>query len=228
MKQRLVTNGALFVMLLGLLGCETMKEHKVASGAVIGGAAGAVVGGVIGAHGGHAGTGAAIGAAAGAALGGGVGYLLDRQQKKYEQVRDVKVERTPQRKDPVTQKVEPEHLTLRMSSELLFAKNSSTLSPHGTTKVREIADILNQDKDSNVIVKGYASAEGRDAYNYALSQRRANMVCDTLITNGVAPARITTRGLGASNPIADNSTEAGRAMNRRVEIEVFPSRPAGQ
>ena len=215
-------------LILGPLGCQTMQEHKIASGAAIGGAAGAVVGGVIGAHTGRAGAGAAIGAATGAALGGGVGYFLDRQQKKYEQIRDVEVQRTPQSKDPASQKVEPEHLTLRLSSEVLFEKNSSDLSPRGTAKVREIAEVLNEDKDSTVIVKGYASADGSDEVNYSLSQRRANVVSDTLITSKVAPARVTARGLGASNPIADNSTEAGRALNRRVEIEVVPSSAAGR
>ena len=76
-------------------------------------------------------------------------------------------------------------------------------------------------KDPSVafILKGYASAEGTDAHNMALSVDRANSVKAYLVNSGVSTANLTTKGFGEANPVADNGTEAGRIINRRVEIK---------
>lgn len=219
-------------------GCETMREHKVASGAVIGTAAGAAAGAAIGGKGDRL-EGALIGGAAGAAIGTGVGYYLDRHAKRYERVQGVEVVKVPQqtteplppspsyaeagRTDPLPTTTAPPHLTLRISNEVLFAKDSSVLRAEGVDKIRQIAEILNEDSTARVVVKGFASSEGSDSYNLRLSQDRATMVKNQLIADGnVAESRITALGFGESSPIADNSTEAGRARNRRVEIDVIP------
>jgi OOP family OmpA-OmpF porin len=70
----------------------------------------------------------------------------------------------------------------------------------------------------NYVLKGYASAEGTAEHSQKLSEDRANSVKTYLVNAGVAAARITANGYGTSNPVADNSTEAGRILNRRVEI----------
>ena len=226
----------LFLPLLlgGLIGCQTMSENKIASGAAIGGVTGALAGGVIGHQSGHATEGALIGAAAGAAVGSGVGWVLDRQAKKFDEIEDVEVETyeessgdtgTYSQGGETGGAVEPEpaHLTLRMDSEVLFEKGSSQIKPEGSQKLAEIAQVLRDYPDSKIMVKGYTSSEGGDAFNQDLSQRRADVVRNHLIANKVAPGRITAIGMGSSNPIASNDTEIGRMQNRRVEIDVFPS-----
>ena len=213
-------------LLLAPMGCATMKEHKIASGAVIGAATGAAAGALVGGKG-DRGKGAAIGAAVGAAAGGGVGWYLDRRAKRFKQIEDVEVETV----EPVKTKEEPgqtaeetkPHIKLRLSDEVLFDKGSSALKPEGVQKVGEIAAALREDPEGHAIVKGYTSSEGPDEANLLLSQRRAEVIRSQLIANRVAATRITAVGMGESNPIADDATEAGRAKNRRVEIEVFPS-----
>ena len=202
------------VILMGLTGCQTMKEHKKTTGAVLGAATGAAAGAVIGHQSGNRTEGALIGAAAGAAIGTGVGALLSRQAEQLEKIEDVEVQ--------TDQTAGNEHLVVRMSSEVLFEKSSSALKPQGLSRLAEIAVVLRESPESRVIIKGYASAEGEDEYNMKLSQRRADSVRNALIGERVAQSRISALGMGESNPIAGNDTEAGRASNRRVEIEVFP------
>lgn len=69
-----------------------------------------------------------------------------------------------------------------------------------------------------VVVEGYTDSIGSDAYNMKLSERRAETVRDFMVSKGISPTRITTRGFGKANPIASNKTAEGRAENRRVEI----------
>lgn len=195
-------------------GCQTMSDHKIASGAVLGTLVGAAAGAVISDD---SGKGALIGAAAGGLLGTGVGYYLNNQAKKLEAVEGVDVVHVP-----ATQ-MEPEHLTLQMQASILFEVGSSALKQAGTMKVAEVSATLREYPNSTIIIKGYASSEGADDYNLALSKRRAEMVRNTMIGNHVAPSRITAVGMGESSPIGDNSTESGRSMNRRVEIDIFPT-----
>jgi outer membrane protein OmpA-like peptidoglycan-associated protein len=201
-------------LLIAPLGCETMSEHKTATGAAIGTVTGAVIGGVIGHQSGHRTGGAAIGAGVGAALGAGAGYWLDRRTQRLNSVRDqaTTVESYPAGEYPTTngQEYVPEHIVLRLSDWMVFNKDSSSISPEGTRKLNEIAGILEENPRERIIIRGYASTEGAD------------MVAKHLIGRGLNPARIIALGMGASNPIADNATEAGRAQNRRVEIEIFP------
>jgi outer membrane protein OmpA-like peptidoglycan-associated protein len=109
-----------------------------------------------------------------------------------------------------------------MNSDVLFPVGSSALSDVGRGKIREIAQVLTQYPDSDVFVRGYTSSEGEDQMNFELSQRRAEVVRNELIADGVDAARVDARGMGESNPIATNDTEPGRIQNRRVEINVVP------
>jgi outer membrane protein OmpA-like peptidoglycan-associated protein len=77
---------------------------------------------------------------------------------------------------------------------------------------------LAADMSATVTVEGHTSSEGADAYNQALSQRRAQAVVDDLVRRGIPASRLAAAGRGESRPIADNSSETGRSLNRRVEI----------
>jgi outer membrane protein OmpA-like peptidoglycan-associated protein len=113
-----------------------------------------------------------------------------------------------------------------ISTGLLFTTSSSDLSPHARAKLHEVASALKTDPQSNnVIVEGYTDDRGTDAYNAALSMRRAQSVADFLESEGIPKDRVTTEGLGPQNPVSQAQTPEGRALNRRVEITI---RPAGQ
>lgn len=220
--QKKIAGMALVAMLAGggLTGCQWMDEHRTATGAT----AGAVVGGVAGRAIGGDTKGALIGAAAGAAIGGGVGYVLQRQKDAFDRIDDVEAQQTtinlpPQAGAPAQQ---AQALQVTVGSDVLFEQGSSALSARGVQKLREVAQVLNQDPNSKIVVMGYTSSEGADQMNLELSQRRANVVMNQLIAYGVAPARLQAVGMGESDPVATNDTEAGRVQNRRVEIIVVP------
>jgi outer membrane protein OmpA-like peptidoglycan-associated protein len=112
---------------------------------------------------------------------------------------------------------------LVISTGLLFAKDSSDVSPHARAKLHEVAGALKTEPQANsVIVEGYTDDTGTLAYNTALSERRAQAVADLLESDGIPKDRVTTQGLGPQNPVTQATTPEGRAMNRRVEIVIRP------
>jgi len=74
--------------------------------------------------------------------------------------------------------------------------------------------------DTMVKIEGHTDSQGSSDYNAQLSQRRAEAVRNFLVTNGVAPERITAQGMGEDYPIATNSSASGRQQNRRVEVTI--------
>ena len=82
-----------------------------------------------------------------------------------------------------------------------------------------MSKLINADVVSIKVV-GHTDSQGSDAYNQKLSERRASSVAAFLLSNGLAPEKLTSQGLGESQPVADNSTEEGRAQNRRVELQI--------
>ena len=88
-------------------------------------------------------------------------------------------------------------------------------------QLARVAEFLVENPDRNVLIEGHTDSTAPDAYNLALSQRRANAVEDFLITQGVDPTRMSSDGYGEQLPIASNDTTAGRQANRRVELVVL-------
>jgi outer membrane protein OmpA-like peptidoglycan-associated protein len=101
-----------------------------------------------------------------------------------------------------------------------FDFDKATLTAEGRRRVADAARTLKDHSSVRVSVDGYTDSIGSDAYNQALSERRARTVATHLEEEGISRSRMTVKGYGESRPIADNSTEAGRAKNRRVEIIV--------
>ena len=229
-KRSRVVAWLLMLALLALpTGCQTMSQHKIASGAAIAALAGAAAGAAIDKN--KRKRGAAIGAVAGAAIGGGIGFYLKKRAERYQAIEDVDVQTyeppadagpPPANPTAPTAETTMPYVKLTVGAEVLFAKDSATLSATGAAKVAEVAAALREEQNSDIVVKGYTSSEGAEDYNQALSERRAEAVRAHLIAGGVAAGRIAAVGLGESNPVADNSTEYGRQQNRRVEIVVFP------
>ena len=182
----------------------TTKVSKTGVGAGIGAAAGAVLGQVIGKD--------TKGTAGGAAVGAVIGNIFDRQEKELKtklKGSGVEVERTGQGEIKL---VAPENIT--------FDTNSSIIKPKFEDLLDKVAEVLQKYPDSDIIVSGHTDSTGNDSINEPLSRNRASSVSSYLISKGVKSSRITSVGYGSRQPIASNSTEAGRAQNRRVEIKV--------
>lgn len=103
---------------------------------------------------------------------------------------------------------------------LAFGNDGVSLTPEDNDILIRVADKLKACPAANVTVNGYTDNAGSEAINIPLSTQRATAVAEYIITNGVARARVTVKGLGSANPIAGNDTPEGRAKNRRAEIVV--------
>lgn len=154
-----------------------------------------------------------IGAGIGALAGGAVGNYMDRQEAELRrQTAGTGVDVIRAGDD----------LILRMPSGITFPVDSYSIQPGAQLTLTEVARTLVSYDQTYIDVLGHTDSTGSDAYNDALSQRRAQSVADYLSTRGVARARMGIRGFGETQPIASNDDEAGRSQNRRVEIKVVP------
>ena len=117
---------------------------------------------------------------------------------------------------------EPVYETTTLASGALFDFNSDALKPEGKEALLAVRDDIRA-KGASVVdidVVGHTDSVGPEAYNQQLSVRRATTVRDFLVANGADPNIIDVSGMGETSPVADNSTKAGRAQNRRVEVKV--------
>ena len=186
---------------------------KTVKGGIIGGLGGAAGGAILGrVIGGKSGT--AKGAILGAVVGGAGGALIGRKMDKQaaELRRDL---------EGATVERVGEGIKITFASGILFASNSSTLTSAATGNIDELAATLQKYADTNIVIDGHTDSSGSDAINQPLSQRRAQAVANELTTKGVDTSRITATGYGSSQPVAPNTTEAGKASNRRVEVAIF-------
>jgi outer membrane protein OmpA-like peptidoglycan-associated protein len=108
-------------------------------------------------------------------------------------------------------------------SDVLFDFNKYTLKPDAREKLAKVSGILLAYPNLKLQVEGYTDNIGTDEYNQKLSEERAGTVRDYLVAASVVDANITATGYGKSNPIADNSSNSGRAQNRRVQLVVSGS-----
>jgi len=192
---------------------ERKGMSKAVKGGIIGGLGGAVVGGVAGRMiGGKSGT--AKGAIIGAVVGGTAGALIGRKMDKAaaELRRDL---------EGATVERVGEGIKITFASGILFPSNSATLTEEAAGNITQLGETLKKYADTNVLIEGHTDASGSDAINQPLSERRARAVANTIIADGVDEARVTSKGYGSSQPVADNTTAAGKAANRRVEVAIF-------
>ena len=106
-------------------------------------------------------------------------------------------------------------------SDILFDVDKATLKAGAHANIRRIAAVLDQYPDNAIVVEGHTDSQGSDAYNQKLSEDRAASVRAGLVTGGVDPGNITSKGFGESQPVSTNDTPAGRQQNRRVEVVVL-------
>ncbi len=103
---------------------------------------------------------------------------------------------------------------------ILFDTGRASIKDESVAVLRSIIEILNEYPNAKFVVEGHTDSVGRESTNQRLSDSRANSVKDYLVSNGVDQFRLSAKGYGESNPIASNRTRAGRAQNRRVEINL--------
>ncbi|ROL78423.1 OmpA family protein [Pseudomonas vranovensis] len=113
-----------------------------------------------------------------------------------------------------------EVITLSDQGAVMFAFDSAQLTSAAQQQLQALTSKLNGANVTSVKVVGHTDSQGSDAYNQALSERRASSVAEYLISQGLSPAKVTSQGQGESQPVADNDTDAGRAQNRRVELHL--------
>src|SRR5690606_18937876 len=211
---------ALSAMALALSGCANMSETQRDTGT--GAAIGAVAGGLIGAAtaGGNKGKSAATGAAIGAALGAGGGYLWSQNMQKQR----AEMEQATAGTGIGISQTTDNQLKVDIPADVSFDVGRHAIKPNMRPVLDRLASTLNQHPVTTVTIIGHTDSTGSDAVNDPLSINRAAATRDYLVQRGVSAQRIAIDGRGSRQPVADNSTASGRAMNRRGEI--FLAEPA--
>ena len=206
---------------LALTACTTTNPYtgqsqlsNTAGGTLLGAGGGAVAGALVGAVvGGDPRVGALIGAGVGGLPGAAIGSYMAQQEAELRaqlQGTGVSVTRVGNQ------------IILNMPSNITFATDSSTVQPQFNSTLVSVALVLKKFDKTIVDVYGHTDSQGDDAYNLSLSQRRAVSVATILSSQGIDQRRFYIEGKGETAPIASNATEAGRAQNRRVEIQLSP------
>ncbi|WP_372882917.1 OmpA family protein [Psychromonas sp.] len=204
------------LMLVTLLtGCARQSAttgEQETNTATKGALGGAVIGAIAGAATGKKNA-AVFGALGGAAIGGGIGYYFDQQEAA---LRDELLNSGVQVK-----RVGENELQLIMAQGIGFATGSYELSGSIFQTLNGVAKILNEYPKSSLRIIGHTDSVGSSESNLTLSERRAESVGEYLIRQNVKSGRLSTTGYGERRPIATNDTAAGRAANRRVEINII-------
>ncbi|MGE8296395.1 MAG: OmpA family protein [Pseudomonas sp.] len=214
-RRNLIAATAFMAMLAGCTTNPYTGESQAGKAGIYGGI-GAATGAVIGAATSSKKDrtkGALIGAAVGGAAGGGYGYYVDTQEAKLRQTLQgtgVQVQRNG------------DDLKLIMPGNITFASNSADIAAGFYPTLNSLVLVFKEFNKNGVNIVGHTDSTGSQELNQSLSQRRAQSVANYLTANGVPGQRISAYGAGPSQPIASNATEAGRAQNRRVEINLRP------
>lgn len=217
MRAKWITKLIMGVSAVAMLisGCATNPDgsyeyKKTGLGALGGAALGAGAGALIGGKS-HRGRNAAIGGLSGAVVGGAVGNYMDRQAAALKQsMPEAEVIR------------DGDKVFVALPSGILFDLGKDVLKPSAKESLSKAAATL-RDSQTNIIIQGHTDSSGSDSINQPLSERRADRVREFLASQGVPASRMTAVGYGSSRPAVPNDTEANRALNRRVQLEISPN-----
>ncbi|MDH3453561.1 MAG: OmpA family protein [Desulfuromonadales bacterium] len=206
------------MMLWGCAQPQTKTQQGAMYGTGIGAAVGAGLGQVIGGNTKSTLIGAGIGAALGGVAGGSIGRYMDNQEAALQQQFAASDAANVQRNADV--------LAVTFKSDVLFDVNSASLKAGANTEINRVSQVLMQYPQTDIQIAGHTDSTGSEVYNQQLSERRAMSVQNALANQGVAANRMRAIGFGEGQPVADNSTEAGRQLNRRVVVTIAPQ-PGG-
>jgi outer membrane protein OmpA-like peptidoglycan-associated protein len=221
-----IANSAVKATLVAVLaagfiaGCQTTDpytgEQKTSSamfGALIGAGTGAAIGMISGHDAKQRRQRALVGAGVGALAGGAVGGYMDKQESEL---------RALMRDSGVTVTRKGEDIILNMPGNVTFRTASADLNAQFFKVLDGVAQVAKKYDKTIIEIAGHTDNVGDANYNKQLSQRRASAVAQYLMSKGVIEPRIMTAAGGEEHPIASNSTEQGRAANRRVEVTLAP------
>ena len=209
-----VTGITLAMGMLAVASCGTNQG----TGALIGAGGGALVGGIIGKLAGNTAVGAAIGGAVGAGTGAIIGRHMDKVAEQAKQIENAKVEKVQDANGLEAVKV-------TFDSGILFATNKADLNASSKSALAKFSNTLKSNNLLLVDIYGHTDSSGNDGINIPLSNKRAQSVANYLMQCGVSSSQFKNiAGKGSSEPVADNSTAAGKQQNRRVEVFLYASK----
>lgn len=206
------------VLTMSLVNCKAVDNaNNKQKGAVIGATGGSILGAIIGNNIGKGGNGE-LGAVIGGVVGGGAGVLIgnkmDKQAQKIEQeIPGAQVERVD---NGIV-------VTFDENSGVYFATEKYNVNTASQETLNKLANVFKEYPDTKILVVGHTDSAGNDDYNMTLSKERAVAVTNYLKEKGLDSSRFTTNWFGESQPKNDNSTAAGRAKNRRVNVAIVPN-----
>ena len=205
-----------------LAACTTTTQNgdtdrnNAATGAIIGAVAGALLGSQVDDDG-NRDRGILVGAAAGAAAGAGIGVVMDRQENEFRAA----LEEEQRRSEIEIERVRDDLLKLTFDSEVTFDFDSALIKSDFQSSLNKVSDVIAK-YESEAEVVGHTDSRGSESYNQQLSEKRAMAVKIYLLEHGTEIRQLSSSGRGETQPRATNETEAGRQLNRRVEIFVTP------
>lgn len=211
---KVLTVGTLCALMVST-GCSTMNNAQ--RGTAFGAGGGAALGAAIGAIAGS-GKGAAIGAAIGTAVGAGAGALIGRRMDKQQAELEAQMAKSNVGIEETTDQNGLQAIKVTFPDGILFASGKSDLNSASSSELSKLATSLAQNPDTDITINGHTDNTGSRTVNERLSLERAKSVQNFMVGQGLASGRFTSNGLAYDVPVADNSTAAGRAQNRRVEI----------
>lgn len=199
---------------IALSGCAANDPYqRTKTGAAIGAVAGAVLGHQLDGR-----SGRYVGAAVGALAGGAVGNYMDKQEQEFgAALADEQSQNAVE-----VQRLQDETLKIDIANEVSFDFGRAEIKPSFRTTLDKVGGVLQRYPNSVVHVVGHTDSVGSDATNQRLSEQRALAVVDYLASIGIARDRLRSEGRGETEPRDTNATEAGRQLNRRVELYVKP------
>jgi len=190
-------------------GCASTNTEK---GAAIGAVAGAILGKSTSNHKDKRLVfGAAIGAIAGAAIGG----YMDKQEEEFRE------ELSGTGIDVIR---EGDNIRLVMPSNITFATNQSYITSGFHATLNDVAKVLTKFDKTYLSIEGHTDSQGSNEFNQKLSEQRAISVRNYLVQQNILDGRLQVTGYGETKPLVDNSSDKNRAINRRVEIQIIPSK----
>ena len=203
-------------------------SNRTQTGAILGGLLGAVIGGTTSNRDGKR---VAIGGALGAAVGAAVGYSLDQQAAEVAQVLNTNVDNNPnavkdKNKDLIVSNTD-KFVKIMFRDPMMFATNSSVPTGSAQAEIRQMIPVFQKPAYANMIIQtvGHTDSRGSFSYNQTLSESRASSVGNILKNSGIQNG-IYSKGCSFSKPVAQNTSDANMALNRRVEVYLYPNEAA--
>ena len=199
------------------------STNNTQTGAIIGGLLGAVVGGSTVNHSGKR---VLIGGALGSAVGAAIGYSLDQQAAEVAQVLNTNVNNNPSAEQNVDNDLivsnTDKYVKIMFRDDMMFATNSATPTPSAQSKIAKLTPVLQKYPNTIIQTVGHTDNRGAFQYNQKLSEARASSVGNTIHASGVQNP-LYSKGCSFSKPIAQNTSPTNMALNRRVEVYLYPN-----